>query len=207
MLADGSTYPHRGSVLAVDRDVDPKMGTIRVSATFPNPGNVLRPGQYGRVRAQTAVDRTRCWCRSARWPSCRTAFSCASLTPDNMVEIRTVTLGRRIGDRWIVEKGLQTGDRVIVDAPSLKDGTQVVAAPSRRIDRGPLMSRFFIRRPIVAIVIAIVTVLGGVVAMGGLPIAQFPQIVPPQIVVTATVLRAPTRSPSSSRSRHRSSSR
>ena len=55
VLADGSTYPQRGTVLAVDREVDPKMGTIRVSALFPNPGNVLRPGQYGRVRAQTAV--------------------------------------------------------------------------------------------------------------------------------------------------------
>ena len=55
MLADGSVYPRKGRVLAIDREVDPKMGTIRVSALFPNPGNVLRPGQYGRVRAQTSV--------------------------------------------------------------------------------------------------------------------------------------------------------
>src|SRR5262249_55248769 len=55
----------------------------------------------------------------------------------------------------------------------------------RAVGGGPVMSRFFIRRPIVAIVIAIVTVLGGLVALGELPIAQFPQIVPPQIMVTA----------------------
>ena len=56
VLADGSTYARRGTVVAVDRDVDPKMGTIRLSATFPNPGNLLRPGQFGRVRAQTGVE-------------------------------------------------------------------------------------------------------------------------------------------------------
>jgi RND family efflux transporter MFP subunit len=53
LLSDGSVYPKKGSFLAADREVDPKTGTIRMSATFPNPGNILRPGQYGRVRATT----------------------------------------------------------------------------------------------------------------------------------------------------------
>jgi len=125
LLADGSTYPHRGSVLAVDRDVDPKVGTIRVSATFPNPGNILRPGQYGRVRAQTAVRQNALLVPQRAVAELQNGFQLRVLTPDNVVKVRTVTLGPRVGDRWVVEKGLTTGDRVVLDSPSLKDGTQV----------------------------------------------------------------------------------
>jgi len=125
LLADGSTYPHRGSVLAVDRDVDPKVGTIRVSATFPNPGNILRPGQYGRVRAQTAVRQNALLVPQRAVAELQNGFQLRVLTPDNVVKVRTVTLGPRVGDRWVVEKGLATGDRVVLDSPSLKDGTQV----------------------------------------------------------------------------------
>ena len=58
VLADGSVYPRRGTFLAADREIDPKTGTIRISAAFPNPGNVLRPGQYGRVRAADRASQT-----------------------------------------------------------------------------------------------------------------------------------------------------
>jgi RND family efflux transporter MFP subunit len=130
LLADGSTYPQRGAVLAVDREVDPKMGTIRISALFPNPGNVLRPGQYGRVRAQTSVQQRVLLVPQRAVSELQSGFQVRVLTPDNRVTIRTVTLGRRIGNRWIVEKGLQAGDRVIVDAPSLKDGIAVTPQPA-----------------------------------------------------------------------------
>ena len=61
VLADGSVYPRRGRFLAADRDIDPKTGTIRISAAFPNPARTLRPGQYGRVRAETnTVERRHC---------------------------------------------------------------------------------------------------------------------------------------------------
>ena len=130
LLADGNTYPRRGSVLAVDRDVDPKTGTIRVSATFPNPGNILRPGQYGRVRAQTAVRQNALLVPQRAVAELQGGFQLRVLTPENMVQIRTVSLGPRVGDRWIVEKGLQPGDRVVLDSPSLKDGTQVSPHPA-----------------------------------------------------------------------------
>ena len=55
ILADGSVYPRTGTFLAADREIDAKTGTIRISATFPNPDRMLRPGQYGRVRAETSV--------------------------------------------------------------------------------------------------------------------------------------------------------
>jgi RND family efflux transporter MFP subunit len=130
VLADGKTYQHRGSVVAVDRDVDPKMGTIRVSATFANPGNILRPGQYGRVRAQTAIRRNALLVPQRAVSELQNGFQLRVLTPENKVAVRTVTLGARIGNRWIVEKGLQPNDRVVVDGPSLKDGTLVSPHPA-----------------------------------------------------------------------------
>jgi RND family efflux transporter MFP subunit len=126
LLADGSTYPRNGTVLAVDREVDPKMGTIRVSATFPNPGNVLRPGQYGRVRARTGVRQRALLVPQRAVAELQTGHQIRVLTPDNKVSVRTVTLGARAGNRWVVEKGLQAGDRVVIDAPALRDGTAVV---------------------------------------------------------------------------------
>ena len=71
VLADGSIYPHSGKVLWTDRQVDPSTGTIRVAAAFPNPGNILRPGQYGRVRAITETATMRCWCRKPLSRNCK----------------------------------------------------------------------------------------------------------------------------------------
>jgi RND family efflux transporter MFP subunit len=125
VLADGSEFAQRGTVLAVDREVDAKMGTIRVSATFPNPGNVLRPGQYGRVRAQTAVRQQVLLVPQRAVSELQNGYQLRVINQDDTVSIRTVTLGKRVGNRWIVEQGLKAGDRVVVDAPSLRDGTKV----------------------------------------------------------------------------------
>jgi membrane fusion protein (multidrug efflux system) len=137
VLADGTTYQQRGSVVAFDRDVDPKMGTIRVSATFANPGNILRPGQYGRVRAQTSIRRDALLVPQRAVSELQNGFQLRVLTPENKVAVRAVTLGARIGNRWIVEKGVKPNDRVVVDGPSLKDGTVVSphAAPSSAEDQ------------------------------------------------------------------------
>ncbi|HWJ55766.1 MAG TPA: efflux RND transporter periplasmic adaptor subunit, partial [Vicinamibacterales bacterium] len=127
VLADGSTYPRRGTVVAVDRDVDPKMGTIRLSATFPNPGNVLRPGQFGRVRAQIGVEEQALLVPQRAVTELQNGHQIRIVKADSTVEIRAAEMGRRIGSRWIVTSGLQAGDRVIVDAPALRSGTKVVA--------------------------------------------------------------------------------
>jgi membrane fusion protein (multidrug efflux system) len=130
VLADGSEFAQRGTVLAVDREVDAKMGTIRVSATFPNPGNVLRPGQYGRVRAQTAVRQQVLLVPQRAVSELQNGYQLRVINQDDTVNIRTVTLGKRVGNRWIVEQGLKAGDRVVVDAPSLRDGTKVTPHPA-----------------------------------------------------------------------------
>ena len=137
LLADGTTYPQHGSVVALDRDIDPKTGTIRVSATFPNPGNILRPGQYGRVRARTAVRRDALLVPQRAVSELQNGFQLRVLTAGNTVTVRTVTLGSRIGNRWIVEKGLQPNDRVLIDAPSLKDGTLVSPHPAAASTEAP----------------------------------------------------------------------
>src|SRR6185436_16211800 len=127
VLADGSTYPRRGTVVAFDRDVDPKMGTIRVSATFPNPGNLLRPGQFGRVRAQTSVVDQALLIPQRAVSELQSGYQVRMVNADNSIEVRNVTMGRRVGSRWIVASGLRAGDRVVVDAPTLRAGIKVNA--------------------------------------------------------------------------------
>jgi RND family efflux transporter MFP subunit len=130
VLADGTEYPRKGRVLAIDREVDPKMGTIRVSALFPNPGNVLRPGQYGRVRAQTTMRKQVLLVPQRAVAELQSGFQLRIAKSDNHVAVRTVKLGPRVGNRWIVLEGLQPGERVIVDAPTVRDGTAVNPKPA-----------------------------------------------------------------------------
>jgi len=129
VLADGSTHPKRGTVLAVDREVDPKMGTIRISALFPNPGNVLRPGQGARIRAQTSVRPDALLVPQRAVAELQNGYQLRVLTADNHVTTRTVSLGRRAGSRWIVESGLKPGEQVIVEGPAVKDGSLVAPHP------------------------------------------------------------------------------
>jgi RND family efflux transporter MFP subunit len=125
VLADGTTHPQRGAILAVDREVDPKMGTIRISALFPNPGNVLRPGQGARIRAQTSVRTDALLVPQRAVSELQNGFQLRVLTKDNQVAMRAVTLGPRIGNRWVVESGLKAGEQVIVDGPTVKEGLVV----------------------------------------------------------------------------------
>jgi membrane fusion protein (multidrug efflux system) len=127
VLADGSTFPHRGTVVAFDREIDPKMGTIRLSATFPNPGNLLRPGQFGRVRAQTAVVDQALLVPQRAVSELQSGYQVRVVGSDGAIAVKPVTLGRRAGSRWIIASGLQAGDRVVIDGPSLRSGTKVTA--------------------------------------------------------------------------------
>jgi membrane fusion protein (multidrug efflux system) len=128
-LADGQVYPEQGAFLAADRQIDTKTGTIRISATFPNPSSQLRPGQYGRVSADTRVARDVLLLPQRAVTDLQGKAQVRVVAPDDTVQIRTVTLGERIGSRWIVEKGLEAGDRVIVDSGPLAPGTKVGTKP------------------------------------------------------------------------------
>jgi membrane fusion protein, multidrug efflux system len=115
MLGDGSLYPHRGRVLFVDRDVDSRTGTIQVRGEFPNPGNILRPGQYARIRAVTELRKNALLIPQQSISELQGVYQVGVVGSDNKVAIKAVKLGPQFGDMWVVDSGLQAGDRVIVD--------------------------------------------------------------------------------------------
>jgi membrane fusion protein (multidrug efflux system) len=128
VLADGTTYPEKGSFYFADRQVDPKTGAIRVAGLFPNAGNVLRPGQYGRVRAITATKESALLVPQRAVTELQGTYQVAVVGADNKVNIRTVQVGERSGADWVVEEGLKAGD-VIVAEGTLKVRPGMVVTP------------------------------------------------------------------------------
>ncbi|HKO90461.1 MAG TPA: efflux RND transporter periplasmic adaptor subunit [Polyangiaceae bacterium] len=127
ILSDGTEYPAPGSFLAVDREIEPTTGTIRVSAVFPNPDRVLRPGQFGRVRADTQLIQNALLVPQRAVTELQGAAQVRVLSPENTVLLKTVTLGSRIGTRWIVTRGLEPNARVLIDSPQVREGAPVNA--------------------------------------------------------------------------------
>lgn len=127
ILADGTVYPHKGKILSTDRQVDTNTGTIRLVAAFPNPGNVLRPGQYGRVRIETGLKKNAVMVPQSAVKEIQGGYEVALLGPENKAVIRTVKASEKVGTMWVIESGLNPGDSVIVEGISkVKDGTPVV---------------------------------------------------------------------------------
>jgi len=129
-LADGTIYPHTGTLTAVDREIDPKTGTIRISANFPNPQQTLRPGQYGRVRAETRTIDNALLVPQRAVTEIQGTYQIRVVGPNNKAVVRRVTVGDRVGSRWIVSDGLRAGDRVILEGSSIKDGDVVAPMPA-----------------------------------------------------------------------------
>jgi membrane fusion protein (multidrug efflux system) len=133
VLADGTRYPLRGRSTTLDRTVDPKTGTIVVEALFPNPEKLLKPGQFGRVRAVVEERPDAILAPQAAVQEVQGAKSVLVVGPDDKVVLRTVTLGERIGDLVIVTRGLEAGERVIVEGvqkarPGMQVKPEVAAA-------------------------------------------------------------------------------
>ena len=132
-LVDGSLYPHPGKTSVLNRQVDVSTGTFKVAALFPNPDNLLRPGQYGKVRATMAVDKGALLVPQRAVTEVQGKYLVAVVGADNKVDIRPVTVGERIGTEWIIRKGLQPGEQVIAE------GTQKVR-PGVTINPKPLVA-------------------------------------------------------------------
>jgi membrane fusion protein (multidrug efflux system) len=122
VLADGSVHPHRGKLVFADRLVDPTTGTLLFEAGFPNPERIVRPGQYGRARAVVDFRPAAILVPQKAVSELQATYSVMVVGADNKVEIRPVTVGPRTGTLWVIEKGLNPGDKVIVE------GTQKVRA-------------------------------------------------------------------------------
>jgi len=115
ILADGSRYPHEGSFSFADRQVDVKTGTLRLQGLFPNPGNILRPGQFARVRAITTTKKGALLVPQRAVTELQGGYQVAVVGKDNKVSIRPVKVGERVGSLWIVQEGLKPGERVVAE--------------------------------------------------------------------------------------------
>jgi membrane fusion protein (multidrug efflux system) len=127
ILADGTVYPHKGKILLTDRQIDNNTGTIRLIAAFPNPGDVLRPGGYGRVRIETGMRKNALLVPQSAVKEIQGGYQVALLGPENKAIIRQVKAGEKVGTMWVIEDGLKAGDQVIVEGiGKVNDGTPVV---------------------------------------------------------------------------------
>ena len=115
ILADGTEYPYRGDPVIQDRSVDPRTGTITIAGIFPNPERLLRPGQFAKVRAVTRTVRGALLVPQRAVSELQGNFQIAVVGLDNKVDVRTVEMGERVGSLWLVTKGLNPGDRVVVE--------------------------------------------------------------------------------------------
>src|SRR5205809_3313341 len=128
MLGNGELYPHEGKFYALDRSLDPKTGSIRYYVTFPNPGNVLRPGQFGNVRFVADMKKGAMVIPQEAVNELQGSYQVAVVGDDNKVSIRPVKMGERIGAMWEVTEGLKPGDRVIVQGlQKAREGSTVTA--------------------------------------------------------------------------------
>jgi RND family efflux transporter MFP subunit len=114
ILGNGEIYPQKGKFYALDRSLDPKTGSIHYQVTFPNPGNILRPGQFGKVRFVADIKKGAMVIPQEAVNDLQGSDQVAVVGSDNRVSIRPVTMGDRIGAMWEVKEGLKPGDRVVV---------------------------------------------------------------------------------------------
>lgn len=132
ILGDGSVYPHVGHPILADRQVDVKTGTIRLAGVFPNPGNLLRPGLYARIRV-TKIKKDALVVPQRAVTELQGAYQVAVVTQDSKVEIRPVKVGQRIGGQWVIDEGVQPGEQVVVEGlHKVKAGMTVNPKPHQQ---------------------------------------------------------------------------
>jgi RND family efflux transporter MFP subunit len=125
-LANGNIYPFKGQIVFVDRQINTQTGTIEIAGSFSNPQNLLRPGQFGRIKAETEVRHDALLIPQRAVSELQGSYQVAVVAPDNTVQIRTVELGPQIGSDWIITRGIKPNERVATEGvSSLKDGMRV----------------------------------------------------------------------------------
>jgi membrane fusion protein, multidrug efflux system len=149
ILSDGSTYPQKGEIAFADRQVDVKTGTIMVATIFPNPGNLLRPGQFARIRAVITIRNGALLVPQRAVTEIQGKYMVAVVGPDNKADIRQVKVGERVNSQWVINEGLKPGDRVVAegiqkvkkDMPvtpkPVSTGSEATSAPSGKAEEKP----------------------------------------------------------------------
>ncbi len=115
VLSDGSTYPRKGFVVLADRQVDVKTGTIRMAGAFENPGGILRPGMFGRIRAITGVSKAALLVPQRSVVEAQGTYSVVVVDSNNQASIRPVKTGERVGQMWVITDGVKPGEQVIAE--------------------------------------------------------------------------------------------
>jgi len=131
ILADGTVYPEKGQVDAIERAVDPTTGTLAVQCKFPNPSRIIRPGQYGRVRFVSDMLKGALLVPQRAVQELQNLHSLAIVGPDNKVAFHNVKVGPRVDGMWVIDEGLKPGEKVMVEGlQRVRDGMTVVAKPA-----------------------------------------------------------------------------
>jgi membrane fusion protein (multidrug efflux system) len=130
ILSDGSTYPYKGEVAFADRQVDVRTGTIRVATIFPNPQNLLRPGMFSRIRAEMGIKKAALVIPQRAVTEVQGRYMVAVLNPENKVSIKSVKVGQRFGQLWVIDEGLQAGEKVVAEGTQkVREGMVVSPKP------------------------------------------------------------------------------
>jgi membrane fusion protein (multidrug efflux system) len=137
ILTDGSIYPQKGKILLADRQVDSSTGTIRIVAAFPNPGNILRPGQYGRVHVETNIKKGALLIPQSAVAQSQGSYQVAVVGADRKVSMRTVKPGETVGTNWVIDSGLKPGEQVVVEGlQRVREGALVSPKPAQLSGEG-----------------------------------------------------------------------
>jgi len=126
VLSDGRVHPQKGHIAFAGRDINVKTGTINVVGLFPNPNNLLRPGQFAKVRAVTSIVRSAVLIPQRAVNELQGVYQVAVIGADNKADVRPVKLGARVGSNWIVEQGVSAGEQVVIEGFSRVKSGQVV---------------------------------------------------------------------------------
>jgi membrane fusion protein (multidrug efflux system) len=130
IFADGSVYPEQGNFSFADRQVNPNTGTLQIVGLFSNANYMLRPGQYGRVRAQTQTITNALLVPQRAVAELQGTYQVTVVGETNTVHLQSVTVGEQIGPDWIIETGLKPGDRVVIEGTQkVKEGATVNPKP------------------------------------------------------------------------------
>jgi membrane fusion protein, multidrug efflux system len=130
ILSDGSTYPWPGKWYFTSRQVDVNTGTLQIAGLFPNPDYILRPGQYGQVRAKTETRHGALLVPQRAVNELQGSYQVAIVDSDNKARIKTVQVGVQVGNDWLIDKGLEANDRIIAEGTQkVRDGTEVDPQP------------------------------------------------------------------------------
>jgi membrane fusion protein, multidrug efflux system len=140
ILVDGTVYPEKGRFYVADRKIDQMTGAIRLAGIFSNPGNTLRPGQFARIRAVTAMRPGALLIPQRAVSELQGSYRVAVVGSDNKVSIRQVKVGNRVDSLWIIEDGLQPGERVIAEGIQ-KVSPDMLVNPKPFVSASPIAER------------------------------------------------------------------